>query len=534
MSLLLDALKKNAESTRNSENIDMTQAMNETLDVTEHARQAMKSSTAASRNVQPERRERSEAVSHNRRRAPDTPHEPKVPARGRSQSAADAAGTARPQTTATRTTTSHASSQVMAKRALAESQRRAKSVFTKQKELPALKPRVASGAILAVLGLCGVLGALVYFNFSNESDHLNTELSQLTARINNTLVLASETDLESQPIVQAVETQEAIVEVAPLRLDDTVEVVAASTNTAIEPVLSTDDLANDEASEVTEADLGFDLSGEDIESLSTANDLESFLAPALASLDSEALANPPGSPSAVKEVPASAKSQTPASERAVSAPSNDAVKVVEATRRSSGQLLITKSDTDVLLETAQQAYQAYQIGQFDEADRLYQQVLREEPGHRDALLGMAALALRADQRAAAAQYYRQLLTDNPRDHAALAGLSATQSLRAGSDMEAELRLRLRESPDSAPLHFSLGSVLSQQQRWAEAQAAFFSAFSANAKHPDYAYNLAVSLDQLGKAAAAVKFYREALHLSTRQPAGFDRAIVQQRIVALQP
>ena len=75
-------------------------------------------------------------------------------------------------------------------------------------------------------------------------------------------------------------------------------------------------------------------------------------------------------------------------------------------------------------------------------------------------------------------------------------------------------------------------MLFNQQRWAEAQQAFFDAHRLDSDNADYAYNLAVSLDRLAQSAAALGFYRRALELSDRGYASFGADEVMRRIESI--
>ncbi|HUX26097.1 MAG TPA: tetratricopeptide repeat protein, partial [Burkholderiales bacterium] len=69
-------------------------------------------------------------------------------------------------------------------------------------------------------------------------------------------------------------------------------------------------------------------------------------------------------------------------------------------------------------------------------------------------------------------------------------------------------------------------------RWAEAQQAYFRAYAGNPEYPDFAYNLAVSLDQLHQSKPALEYYRRALALAKDHPATFDQAQVSKRVSQL--
>ena len=75
------------------------------------------------------------------------------------------------------------------------------------------------------------------------------------------------------------------------------------------------------------------------------------------------------------------------------------------------------------------AYAAYLAGDLATARADYQQALREEPGNRDALLGLAALDVRGGRHEAAETAYLRLLQADPRDAHAHAALIAQIDFR---------------------------------------------------------------------------------------------------------
>jgi hypothetical protein len=48
-------------------------------------------------------------------------------------------------------------------------------------------------------------------------------------------------------------------------------------------------------------------------------------------------------------------------------------------------------------------------------------------------------------------------------------------------------------------------------------------------HPDYAFNLAVSLEQLNEPRAALDYYRRAQALATEVTPGFDPQLLNSRL-----
>jgi tetratricopeptide (TPR) repeat protein len=179
-------------------------------------------------------------------------------------------------------------------------------------------------------------------------------------------------------------------------------------------------------------------------------------------------------------------------------------------------------------------YAAYQSGDLASARSNYQQALRAEPKNIDALLGMAAVELRARQYAAADHYYRQALRLDPRNPYAHAGMLALRNQQV-DPVAAESRVKslIASEPGAEELQFTLGNQYAQQRRWGEAQQAYFKALAGDPKNPDFAYNLAVSLDHLRQVKPALQHYRLALSLAEGRSTGFDAQAVRARIAQLE-
>ena len=178
------------------------------------------------------------------------------------------------------------------------------------------------------------------------------------------------------------------------------------------------------------------------------------------------------------------------------------------------------------------AHAAYSAGDLPLAEARYREVLASAPDNPDALDGLGAIALHEGQHEIARQFFRRALIAHPLDPAALAGLTRSER---HDPMQAESRLKdsLTSQPEASATHLALGDTLAAQQRWAEAQQAYFQAHSLAPEHPDIAYNLAVALDHLGQHRPAAGFYRKALQLAERRPARFSRHQCETRLHRLQ-
>lgn len=186
----------------------------------------------------------------------------------------------------------------------------------------------------------------------------------------------------------------------------------------------------------------------------------------------------------------------------------------------------------VLDPMIEQAYASFQKGDFGNARELYQAALKKDASSRDALLGLAALDMRARDFALAEARYLRLLENDPRDSDALAGLIALRGQVDPTQSESRLKTLIAAQPEASQLHFALGNLLAAQRRWNEAQAAYFKAYSLEPESPDFAFNLAVSLDQMRQIKPALEYYRRALALAGSRSSGFDKAVVANRISEL--
>ncbi|HET7766670.1 MAG TPA: tetratricopeptide repeat protein [Burkholderiales bacterium] len=176
----------------------------------------------------------------------------------------------------------------------------------------------------------------------------------------------------------------------------------------------------------------------------------------------------------------------------------------------------------------QQGYQAFQRNDLASARDSYQKALAREPNNRDALLGLAAIDVRNGQLESAEARYLKLLEADPRDSQAVAGLVSLRGRLDPAASESRLKTLIANQPASAELQFALGSQYAQQSRWSEAQAAYFKAYSIDPENADYAFNLAVSLDQLHQKKPALDYYQRALTLAGKRAPTFDPAQARVR------
>ncbi len=225
----------------------------------------------------------------------------------------------------------------------------------------------------------------------------------------------------------------------------------------------------------------------------------------------------------------------------------------KANKKSRGSKNSTKNNASIASESASfsvtkstpqpsvnpvlmSAYEAYNTGNDTEAQQLYKQVLKRDIRNVDALLGLGAIASRQGRSADANAWYGKVLEVDPRNNIAQAALldnrsQDNQSRGAELSNETSLKNMLAKQPDDANLHVALGNLYAEKNQWPAAQQAYFDAYSLN-ETADNAYNLAVSLDQMGKSKLALPYYQRALE-QAGSASNIDKAALSARIAAIQ-
>jgi tetratricopeptide (TPR) repeat protein len=177
-------------------------------------------------------------------------------------------------------------------------------------------------------------------------------------------------------------------------------------------------------------------------------------------------------------------------------------------------------------------YAAYASGDPATARTHYLSALRVDPRASDALNGLGAIAMQSNRPEEAERWFREALRNNPVDPTAQAGLASLGRDADPLSTESQLKNALARNPDSASMHFALGNVQARAGRWADAQQAFFRAYTLEPDNPDYRFNLAVALDHLNQTRLAAQYYRLAVEAGAQKPAHFDRDAAYRRLQAL--
>ena len=195
--------------------------------------------------------------------------------------------------------------------------------------------------------------------------------------------------------------------------------------------------------------------------------------------------------------------------------------------------LLKKSPADGVDPHLQAAYQAFTAGDFSLAQQQYRTVLQADIRNVDALLGMAAIAQRQNRVADANGWYQKVLEIEPRNTTAQTAMANMAVNDDAVTTQSRLKSMIAEQPNNANLHVTLGNVYAEKNQWSSAQEAYFNASKLAPDNADYAFNLAVSLEQLRKPKLAYVQYLRALDLRNANNATSpDKAVLEARIRAL--
>ena len=181
-----------------------------------------------------------------------------------------------------------------------------------------------------------------------------------------------------------------------------------------------------------------------------------------------------------------------------------------------------------------EAYNTLAAGNLESAQPLYDPLLRSDSGNVEALLGLASIATQQGNRDAATRHYVRILELDPRNTLAQAGLIGMVGRADPASAETRVKQLIARDPSAAYLHFTLGNTYVDQNRWPDAQQAYFQAHHLQPDNPDYAYNLAVALEHIGQPRPALDYYRRAVQLATvKGRANFNTAAAQERVAKLE-
>lgn len=179
-------------------------------------------------------------------------------------------------------------------------------------------------------------------------------------------------------------------------------------------------------------------------------------------------------------------------------------------------------------------YQAYQKKDFQQAKIHYLTALHKNPKSLPALFGLGATSAKKGEINVALNFYRQALNISPYNKEAETAIAILEaSLDQPGKTDKHLRFMINQSPNNAKLRAVLGHQYAKQKDWVQAQKQYFKAYQLESENPDYAFNLAISLDRLGQYALAKRYYQQALIYSQEAVGAAYVGKIKKRLLTLQ-
>jgi len=213
--------------------------------------------------------------------------------------------------------------------------------------------------------------------------------------------------------------------------------------------------------------------------------------------------------------------------------------IAQAINRATDITITRSTDTQSIRPLAERAALLISARQYPQAAELLQQILGMQPSNLQALMLYGSLELNAGNLGNASALFSRVIAIDPGNVSARVGFLKSIPGMPTAELITELNRLLQTARNNHLLAFELGRAYSSESRWTEATRSFRSALelvrSSNTNNqviPEYAFNLAVSLDRSGDRTQAVRYYNEALDSAGLQATAFDPAVVRARVSVL--
>ncbi|HEY1922863.1 MAG TPA: tetratricopeptide repeat protein [Tepidisphaeraceae bacterium] len=164
------------------------------------------------------------------------------------------------------------------------------------------------------------------------------------------------------------------------------------------------------------------------------------------------------------------------------------------------------------------ALEHHQAGRLPEAERLYRQILAEDPGHMDAMHLLGVIAFQAGQYDAAVDLIGKVVALDPEYAEAHYNFgNALTGKGRFDDAIAAYRRAIALQPDYAEAYSNLGNALKGTGRLDEAIIAYRQAVTLNPNLASTHYHLGVALRSGGQLDDAVAAFRQAAAINANIP-----------------
>jgi predicted O-linked N-acetylglucosamine transferase (SPINDLY family) len=179
----------------------------------------------------------------------------------------------------------------------------------------------------------------------------------------------------------------------------------------------------------------------------------------------------------------------------------------------------------------QQALVYCQQGELSQAAALYEQVLKSQPQHLEALMRLGIIAGQTKDPKTAVILFEKATQVDPGNAAAFSNKGlALQSLERWEAALASYDRAITLKPDYAVAYFNRGNVLKELARADEALASYNRAIAIKADFAEAYYNRGVLLNDLEQWEAAIASYNQAVAIRSHYAeAFFNRGNIQRQL-----
>lgn len=159
------------------------------------------------------------------------------------------------------------------------------------------------------------------------------------------------------------------------------------------------------------------------------------------------------------------------------------------------------------------AAEHHKEGRYEEAERLYREIIRVNPKNVDAIRMLGRVALSASRNVDAERLFRRAIELAPDFAGAITDLGRVLKEQSRFDEAVECFERVVElEPDSPQAHFQLAAVLAPAALTYRAIESYEKALELNPKFPGARLGLGHVLKTVGRQEAAIEAYRECIRL----------------------
>ena len=197
-----------------------------------------------------------------------------------------------------------------------------------------------------------------------------------------------------------------------------------------------------------------------------------------------------------------------------------------------GDAVQVREVSAVARNNASAGYDALVRGDFDTALGFYELALQDEPGSILSQLGRASALHKLERYAEAGAAYQAVLQTDPKNREALTNLTAIIGQSSPAEAVRRLQDLEREHPNFSPIKAQIGLAQARLGNNTQAVRALSRAANMAPENVMYQYNLAVTLDRMGRGAQAMTAYERtiaALIQTGSTPQGLSRQAVEQRL-----